>query len=206
MKIGSVVMSRIVKDEIFGQILVAGRAFGIGSVSWGSPSTRGIIITTPTTVKTSASIILTSIPLIPEFFGVGLGGSIEKLHWLPEPHTDFMFAVIGEEFGLIGVIIVISLFFWLTRRIMKIGRQAIALERIFSGFVAQGIAIWIGFQSFINIGVNLGALPTKGLTLPLMSYGGSAVIMNVIAMTIVARIDYENRLLMRGKTPWVLIA
>ena len=136
-----------------------------------------------------------------EFFGVGLGGSIEKLHWLPEPHTDFMFAVIGEEFGLIGVIIVISLFFWLTRRIMKIGRQAIALERIFSGFVAQGIAIWIGFQSFINIGVNLGALPTKGLTLPLMSYGGSAVIMNVIAMTIVARIDYENRLLMRGKTP-----
>ncbi len=136
-----------------------------------------------------------------EFFGVGLGGSIEKLHWLPEPHTDFMFAVIGEEFGLIGVIIVISLFFWLTRRIMKIGRQAIALERIFSGFVAQGIAVWIGFQSFINIGVNLGALPTKGLTLPLMSYGGSAIIMNVIAMTVVARIDYENRLLMRGKTP-----
>ena len=84
---------------------------------------------------------------------------------------------------------------------MKIGRQAIALERIFSGFVAQGIAIWIGFQSFINIGVNLGALPTKGLTLPLMSYGGSAIIMNVIAMTVVARIDYENRLLMRGKTP-----
>lgn len=136
-----------------------------------------------------------------EFFGVGLGGSIEKLHWLPEPHTDFMFAVIGEEFGLLGVIILIGLFFWLTKRIMQIGRQAIALERVFSGFVAQGIAVWIGFQSFINIGVNLGALPTKGLTLPLMSYGGSAIIMNVIAMTIVARIDYENRLLMRGKTP-----
>lgn len=136
-----------------------------------------------------------------EFFGVGLGGSIEKLHWLPEPHTDFMFAVIGEEFGLVGVIILIGLFFWLTRRIMQIGRQAIALERVFSGFVAQGIAVWVGFQSFINIGVNLGALPTKGLTLPFMSYGGSAIIMNVIAMTVVARIDYENRLLMRGKTP-----
>ena len=133
-----------------------------------------------------------------EIFGVGLGGSIEKLHWLPEAHTDFLMAVIGEEFGLIGVLIVICLFLWMTRRIMHIGRQSIALERLFSGLVAQGVGIWIGFQTFINIGVNLGALPTKGLTLPLMSYGGSAILMNLIALAVVLRIDFENRLMMRG--------
>lgn len=133
-----------------------------------------------------------------EIFGVGLGGSIEKLHWLPEAHTDFLLAVIGEEFGLLGVATVIGLFLWLTRRIMHIGRQAIALDRLFSGLVAQGVAIWLGFQAFINIGVNLGALPTKGLTLPLMSYGGTAILFNVLALAIVLRIDYENKLLMRG--------
>ncbi len=133
-----------------------------------------------------------------EVFGVGLGGSIEKLHWLPEAHTDFLMAVIGEEFGLVGVLVVISLFMWMTRRIMHIGRQAIALDRLFAGLVAQGVAIWVGFQTFINIGVNLGALPTKGLTLPLMSYGGSAILMNLIALAVVLRIDYENRVLMRG--------
>ena len=133
-----------------------------------------------------------------EVFGVGLGGSIEKLHWLPEAHTDFLMAVIGEEFGLIGVLVVIGLFMWVTRRIMHIGRQSIALDRLFAGLVAQGVGIWIGFQTFINIGVNLGALPTKGLTLPLMSYGGSAILMNLISLAVVLRIDYENRLLMRG--------
>ena len=133
-----------------------------------------------------------------EIFGVGLGGSIEKLHWLPEAHTDFLMAVIGEEFGLIGVLLVIGLFMWMTRRIMHIGRQSIALDRLFAGLVAQGVGIWIGFQTFINIGVNLGALPTKGLTLPLMSYGGSAILMNLISLAVVLRIDYENRLLMRG--------
>jgi cell division protein FtsW len=133
-----------------------------------------------------------------EIFGVGLGGSIEKLHWLPEAHTDFLLAVIGEEFGLLGVAVVICLFLWLTRRIMHIGRQAIALDRLFSGLVAQGVAIWLGFQAFINIGVNLGALPTKGLTLPLMSYGGTAILFNVLALAIVLRIDYENKRLMRG--------
>lgn len=133
-----------------------------------------------------------------EIFGVGLGGSVEKLHWLPEAHTDFLMAVIGEEFGLMGVLIAIGLFFWMTRRIMHIGRQAIALDRVFSGLVAQGIGVWVGFQAFINMGVNLGALPTKGLTLPLMSYGGSAIIMNLIALAVVLRIDYENRVLMRG--------
>jgi cell division protein FtsW len=133
-----------------------------------------------------------------EIFGVGLGGSVEKLHWLPEAHTDFLVAVIGEEFGLIGVLTLIVLFLWLTRRIMHIGRQAIALDRVFAGLVAQGVAIWMGFQAFINMGVNLGALPTKGLTLPLMSFGGSAILMNLVALAVVLRVDYENKLLMRG--------
>ena len=133
-----------------------------------------------------------------EIFGVGLGGSVEKLHWLPEAHTDFLLAVIGEEFGLVGVTLVIGLFLWLTRRIMHIGRQAIALDRVFAGLVAQGVGIWMGFQSFINMGVNLGALPTKGLTLPLMSYGGSAILVNLIAIAVVLRIDFENRQLMHG--------
>ncbi|MFZ3127956.1 MAG: putative lipid II flippase FtsW [Rhodoferax sp.] len=133
-----------------------------------------------------------------EIFGVGLGGSVEKLHWLPEAHTDFLLAVIGEEFGLLGVLVVIALFLWLTRRMMHIGRQAIALDRVFAGLVAQGVGIWMGFQSFINMGVNLGALPTKGLTLPLMSYGGSAILINLISIAVVLRIDYENRQLMHG--------
>lgn len=133
-----------------------------------------------------------------ELFGVGLGGSIEKLHWLPEAHTDFLLAVIGEEFGLLGVVVLIGLFFWLTRRIIHIGRQAIALDQVFAGLVAQGVGLWIGFQAFINIGVNLGALPTKGLTLPLMSYGGSAILMNLVAIAIVLRVDHENRRLMMG--------
>ncbi len=133
-----------------------------------------------------------------EIFGVGLGGSVEKLHWLPEAHTDFLLSVIGEEFGLIGVLTLIALFLWLTRRIMHIGRQAIALDQVFAGLVAQGIGLWMGFQAFINIGVNLGALPTKGLTLPLMSYGGSAILLNLVAIGIVLRVDYENRQLMKG--------
>ena len=133
-----------------------------------------------------------------EIFGVGLGGSVEKLHWLPEAHTDFLLAVIGEEFGLVGVLAVIGAFLWMTRRIMHIGRQAVALDRVFAGLVAQGVGIWIGFQAFINMGVNLGALPTKGLTLPLMSYGGSAILMNLVAIAVVLRIDQENKGMMRG--------
>jgi len=133
-----------------------------------------------------------------EIFGVGLGGSVEKLNWLPEAHTDFLLAVIGEEFGLIGVVLVIGLFLWLVRRMMSIGRQAIALERVFAGLVAQGVGVWMGFQAFINMGVNLGALPTKGLTLPLMSYGGSAILINLIAIAVVLRVDRENRTLMHG--------
>ncbi|MBR6976606.1 MAG: putative lipid II flippase FtsW [Ottowia sp.] len=131
-----------------------------------------------------------------EVFGVGLGGSIEKLHWLPDAHTDFLLAVIGEEFGLVGMVCIIVTFWWMTRHIMVIGRRAIALDRVFSGLVAQGVAVWLGFQAFINIGVNLGALPTKGLTLPFMSYGGSAIMANMIAIALVLRVEAENQELM----------
>lgn len=130
-----------------------------------------------------------------EMFGVGLGRSVEKLHWLPEAHTDFLLSVIGEEFGFIGILTLIIAFVWLTRRITEIGREAIALDRVFAGLVAQGVALWFGFQAFINMGVNLGALPTKGLTLPLMSFGGSAILMNLVAIAVVLRVDYENKLL-----------
>ena len=131
-------------------------------------------------------------------FGQGLGSSVEKLHYLPEAHTDFLLAVVGEELGFVGVFVVVAAFFWLTRRIFHIGRQAVALDRVFAGLLAQGIGIWVGGQAFINMGVNLGVLPTKGLTLPLMSYGGSAILMNLISLAIVLRIDIENRSLMRG--------
>ena len=133
-----------------------------------------------------------------EIFGQGLGASVEKLHYLPEAHTDFLLAVIGEELGFVGVATVIVLFFWLTRRVFVIGRQAIALDRVFAGLMVQGIGLWISGQAFINMGVNLGVLPTKGLTLPLMSYGGSAILMNLIALAMVVRVDRENRALMRG--------
>ena len=133
-----------------------------------------------------------------ELTGQGLGASIEKLHYLPEAHTDFLLAVIGEELGFIGVAIVLFAFFWLTRRLFVIGRQAVALDRVFAGLMTQGIGIWIGGQSLINLGVNLGALPTKGLTLPLLSFGGSAILLNLIALAIALRVDIENRQLMRG--------
>jgi cell division protein FtsW len=133
-----------------------------------------------------------------EFFGVGLGGSVEKLFYLPEAHTDFIMAVIGEELGLAGVLVVIAMFYWLVKRAFDIGRQAIALDQIFAGLVAKGVGIWIGAQTFINMGVNLGLLPTKGLTLPLMSFGGSGVLFNCVGLAILLRIDYENRVRMRG--------
>src|ERR1700754_2710063 len=133
-----------------------------------------------------------------EWLGVGLGSSVEKLFYLPEAHTDFLLAVIGEELGFIGVACVIFAFFWLARRVFHIGRQAIALDRVFAGLYAQGIGIWMGGQAFINMGVNLGVLPTKGLTLPLMSYGGSAILMNCVALAVVLRVDLENRQMMRG--------
>ncbi len=133
-----------------------------------------------------------------ELFGVGLGGSVEKLHYLPEAHTDFLLAVIGEELGFVGVFVVVALFYWIIKRAFEIGRQAIAMDLTFAGLTAKGIGIWIAVQAFINMGVNLGLLPTKGLTLPLMSYGGSGVLMNCVGLAILLRIDYENRVLMRG--------
>ncbi|HUH60528.1 MAG TPA: putative lipid II flippase FtsW [Candidimonas sp.] len=134
-----------------------------------------------------------------EWLGVGLGASIEKLHYLPEAHTDFIVAVIGEELGFAGVIGLISLFVFIVWRGFEIGRQAIAMERIFNGLVAQGVALWFGVQTFINIGVCLGLLPTKGLTLPMVSYGGTGIVMNLAAMALLLRVDFENRNLMRGK-------
>ncbi|AOB32463.1 cell division protein FtsW [Bordetella sp. H567] len=133
-----------------------------------------------------------------EWFGVGLGASVEKLHYLPEAHTDFLMAVVGEELGFAGVMLVIALFAIIVLRGFEIGRQAIAMERTFAGMLAQGVAIWFGVQAFINMGVCLGLLPTKGLTLPLMSYGGSGVVMNLVALAMLIRVDLESRTMMRG--------
>ncbi len=134
-----------------------------------------------------------------EWFGVGLGSSVEKLHYLPEAHTDFIVAVIGEELGFVGVTALILTFGFVVWRSFNIGRQASAMDRLFSGVVAQGVALWFGVQAFINIGVVLGLLPTKGLTLPLVSYGGSGIVMNLVAFALLLRVDFENRQMMRGK-------
>jgi cell division protein FtsW len=136
-----------------------------------------------------------------EWLGVGLGASVEKLFYLPEAHTDFLLAVIAEELGLVGVALVIGLFLWLVLRAFTIGRQAALRERHFSSLVAQGIGIWIGFQALINMGVNMGLLPTKGLTLPLMSFGGTGLLVNFAALAILLRIDWETRQLTRGRVP-----
>ncbi len=133
-----------------------------------------------------------------EWLGVGLGGSVEKLFYLPEAHTDFLLAVIAEELGLFGVSIVILLFAWLIVRAFTIGRQAAMSERLFAALVAQGIAVWLGVQAMINIGVNMGVLPTKGLTLPFLSFGGSGLVANCVAIAVLLRIDYENRRVARG--------
>src|SRR5215216_157800 len=133
-----------------------------------------------------------------EWPGVGLGGSVEKLFYLPEAHTDFLLAVIAEELGFAGVAAVITLFLFLVHRAFAVGRQAASLERYFAALVAQGIGIWLASQAFINMGVNMGLLPTKGLTLPLLSFGGTGVVVTCIALAILMRVDWENRYLMRG--------
>ena len=133
-----------------------------------------------------------------EWLGVGLGASVEKLHYLPEAHTDFLLAVIAEELGFVGVASVIGLFAWLVLRAFAIGRQAALRDRHFAALAAQGIGIWLGAQALINMGVNMGLLPTKGLTLPLVSFGGSGLLANCLALAIVLRIDWENRQLARG--------
>ena len=133
-----------------------------------------------------------------ELFGVGLGASVEKLFYLPEAHTDFLLAVIAEELGFFGVLAVIALFALLVQRAFAIARQCVQFDRLYPALVAMGIGIWMGVQSFINMGVNMGLLPTKGLTLPLMSFGGSGILANCIALSILLRVDWENRQLMRG--------
>lgn len=132
------------------------------------------------------------------WFGVGLGKSIQKLFYLPEAHTDFLFAVIAEEFGLVGLLVVISLFTFLVFRIFMIGRQAQSLQRHFAGFMAYGFGFWIAIQFMVSVGVNSGILPTKGLTLPLVSYGGSSMLVNCMVIALLLRIDYENRMVALG--------
>ena len=126
-----------------------------------------------------------------EWFGVGLGGSIQKLSYLPEAHTDFILAVIGEELGFVGVCAVIGLYAIVVGRALRIGLHCVEMRRHFAGYTAFGIALWIGLQSFVSIGVNLGLLPTKGLTLPLVSYGGSSVVLTCAAFGLLLRISYE---------------
>jgi len=133
-----------------------------------------------------------------EWLGVGLGASVEKLFYLPEAHTDFLLAVIAEELGFAGVAAVITLFLFLVHRAFAVGRQAASLERYYAALVAQGIGVWLAVQTFINMGVNMGLLPTKGLTLPLLSFGGTGIVVTCMALAILLRIDWENRHLMRG--------
>jgi cell division protein FtsW len=133
-----------------------------------------------------------------EWFGVGLGASVEKLFYLPEAHTDFLLAVIAEELGFAGVLAVILLFLFVVHRAFAVGRQAASLERYYAALVAQGIGVWLAAQAFINMGVNMGLLPTKGLTLPLLSFGGTGIVVTCAALGILLRVDWENRFLMRG--------
>jgi cell division protein FtsW len=135
-----------------------------------------------------------------EWFGVGLGGSVEKLFYLPEAHTDFLLAVIAEELGFVGVALIVLMFGWIVARAFAIGRRAAMLERYFASLVAQGVGLWIGVQAIINMGVNMGILPTKGLTLPLLSFGGSALTATCAALAILLRVDWENRQLAKGLT------
>ncbi|MDQ1314669.1 MAG: cell division protein FtsW [Pseudomonadota bacterium] len=135
-----------------------------------------------------------------EWLGLGLGGSVEKLFYLPEAHTDFLLAVIAEEFGFVGVAIIIGLFAWLIVKAFLIGRRATELERYYNALVAQGIGVWIGVQALINMGVNVGLLPTKGLTLPFLSFGGSGIVANCLAIAVLLRVDWECRQMGRGKT------
>ena len=142
-----------------------------------------------------------------EWFGVGLGASVQKLFYLPEAHTVFMLAVMAEELGLIAVLIVIGLYTFIVLRALRIARKAEQRERPFAGYLAYGISIWIGLQAFINVGVNMGVLPTKGLTLPLMSYGGSSLVVMCIAIALLLRVDFEThcddrRSQHNGGKPW----
>ena len=126
-----------------------------------------------------------------EWFGVGLGESVQKLFYLPEAHTDFVFAVFAEEFGLLGSFVLIALFMALLWRVFKLAMRAADSERFFEAYLAIGLGTWLGLQAFINVGVNMGMLPTKGLTLPLISYGRSSLITAMIAIGLLLRIHHE---------------
>ncbi len=129
-----------------------------------------------------------------EWLGVGLGDSVQKLLYLPEAHTDFVYAILAEELGLVGVLLSISLYALLAWRALVIGRRALARDDRFGGFLAYGIGLWFVFQAYVNIGVNMGVLPTKGLTLPFMSYGGSSLVVCLLAAMLLLRVSYENPL------------
>lgn len=133
-----------------------------------------------------------------EWLGVGLGASVEKLMYLPEAHTDFLLAVIAEELGFVGVAAVVGLFAWIVVRSFKIAKESVGNEQYFSALLAQGIGVWLGVQSIINMGVNMGLLPTKGLTLPLLSFGGTGILANCVAIAVLLRIDLENKRLFKG--------
>jgi cell division protein FtsW len=132
------------------------------------------------------------------WFGVGLGQSIQKLFYLPEAHTDFLFAVIGEELGLLGMLFITVIFTALVMRILYIGKRAQELKQHFAGFMAYGFGLWLAFQFTVSVGVNCGILPTKGLTMPLISYGGSSMLITLAVVALLMRIDYENRMIMLG--------
>lgn len=127
-----------------------------------------------------------------EWLGVGLGASIQKLFYLPEAHTDFLFAVLAEELGLAGALLIIGLFAILVWRAFVIGKAAALAGNYFGAYVSYGIGLWLGIQTFINLGVNMGVLPTKGLTLPLMSYGGSSIVVTCMACALLLRVSHEH--------------
>ena len=127
------------------------------------------------------------------WFGEGLGNSIQKMEYLPEAHTDFVFAILGEELGYVGVLGALFLIFALAVKALKLGHQALVAERLYEGYLAIGIGIWFSFQTFVNVGAASGMMPTKGLTLPLVSYGGSSLIIMMVAVSMLIRIDFELR-------------
>ncbi|MCW8856580.1 MAG: putative lipid II flippase FtsW, partial [Kangiella sp.] len=128
-----------------------------------------------------------------DWFGQGLGNSVQKLSYLPEAHTDFVFAVFAEEFGFVGVLLVITLFAIILLRTLSIGRRALKMEQYFAAYATYGFGFWLSLQALINIGVSSGSLPTKGLTLPFISYGGNSLIITCMAIAIILRVDFEVR-------------
>lgn len=179
-------------------VLQAGTATAMAVLLWSSPLRRARLISflDPWADWQNSGYQLTQ-SLIAigrgELFGVGLGESVQKLFYLPEAHTDFLFAVLAEELGLAGILLVITLFMTLVWRAFKVAQRAERLDMQFSAWLAYGIGLWFGIQSLFNMGVNMGVLPTKGLTLPLMSYGGSSVVVMCVTLAVLIRIDVETR-------------